>query len=201
VLADGKWFIAPNNGLLGLVTQHAARWECRRLSNSAYFLPDVSSTFHGRDIFAPAAAHLAAGVPWTRIAPSRTECFRLVAAAASYDRGIIEGNIIYFDRFGNAVTNISRILFNENIELPHVDQGKKGRRADSPTAAIAIYMGNFVLPKINTTFADVKVGEPLAFWGSMGTLEIGVNLGNAKALLGLKLLDKVTVKRVGKHAA
>lgn len=196
--ADGKFFIAPNNGLLGLVMQSAKKFECRLISNCKYFLPEVSSTFHGRDIFAPVAAHLACGVDWKTIAPQKTECFRLAQVAASYDRGFIEGNIIYFDRFGNAVTNISRELFDESFCS---SKKPKGRKATPSEPAVAIYVGKYTLPRIHKTFADVKPGEPVAYWGSMGTLEIGINLGNARSLMELRPLDKVTIKKVGEYAA
>lgn len=197
--ADGKYFVAPNNGLLGLVLQGASDWECRLISNQEFFLPEVSSTFHGRDIFAPVAAHLARGVPVKEIAPKKTECFRLATAAASYDRGYIEGNIIYFDRFGNAVSNITKELFDKGFGRSAV--AKKSRKGKSAEPAVSILVGNYELPKICKTFADVKPGEPVAYWGSLGTLEIGINLGNAHQAMGLRLLDKVTIKKVGNYAA
>ncbi|MCX7626488.1 MAG: SAM-dependent chlorinase/fluorinase [Candidatus Sumerlaeaceae bacterium] len=197
--ADGKFFVAPNNGLLGLVLQRATDWECRLISNEKYFLPNVSSTFHGRDIFAPVAAHLACGVPVKEIAPKKTECFRLATAAASYDRGYLEGNIIYFDRFGNAVTNITQELFEKGFGKKQ--SARKSRRIQETEAVVSVVVGNYELPKICKTFADVKPGEPVAYWGSLGTLEIGINLGNAHQAMGLRLLDKVTIKKVGNYAA
>ncbi|MGC8840564.1 MAG: SAM hydrolase/SAM-dependent halogenase family protein [Candidatus Sumerlaeaceae bacterium] len=197
--ADGRIFVAPNNGLLGLVLEGAKEWDCRLISNKKYFLAQVSSTFHGRDIFAPVAAHIAAGVPIENIAPQKTECFRLAAATASYDCGYIEGNIIYFDRFGNAVTNITRELFEKNF--PTKTTGKKGKKSRPAEPAIRITVNNYELTRICKTFGDVKPGEPVAYWGSMGTLEIGINLGNAHIAMGLRLLDKVTIKKVGEYVA
>lgn len=199
-VADGKYFVAPNNGLLGLVLQSAKEWDCRLISNEKYFLPEVSSTFHGRDIFAPVAAHLAAGVSLREIAPKQTECFRLATAAASYDRGYIEGNIIYFDRFGNAVTNITRELYEEGFGVKKRGAGKTTKASSKAEASVSVIVGNYELPRICNTFGDVKPGEPVAYWGSLGTLEIGINLGNAHQAMGLRLLDKVTVKRIGSHA-
>ncbi len=197
-VADGKYFVAPNNGLLGLVPQNAKKWECRLLSNSDYFLKEISSTFHGRDIFAPVAAHLANGVSVRSLAPRKTECFRLATATASYDRGYIEGNIVYFDRFGNAVTNITRELFEENFRSAKAKK-KRAQAGCDDEVPVGVLVGRYELPRICRTFADVRPGEPVAYWGSLGTLEIAINLGNAREALGLRLLDKVTVKKVGGH--
>jgi S-adenosylmethionine hydrolase len=196
--ADGKYFVAPNNGLLGLVLQGAQKWDCRLLSNEKYFRPQVSATFHGRDIFAPVAAHLASGVSAQKLAPRKTDCFRLATAMASYDRGFIEGNIIYFDRFGNAVTNITRELFEQNF-APKAPKGRTKKAPQGGEIAVSVTVNGYELPRISRTFADVKPGEPVAYWGSMGTLEIAINLGNARTAMELRLLDKVTVKRIGEH--
>lgn len=198
--ADGKIFVAPNNGLLGLVLQGAKQWDCRLISNRAYFLEEISSTFHGRDIFAPVAAHIASGVPIEEIAPQQTECFRLATATASYDRGYIEGNIIYFDRFGNAVTNITRELFEKSFPQKGSRSGR-GKKSASTLPVVSVAVKDYELTRICNTFGDVKPGEPVAYWGSLGTLEIGINLGNAHHAMNLRLLDKVTIKKVGEHVA
>jgi len=190
VRADGRYYIAPNNGLLSLVLRNSKEWECRLISNSKYFLDDVSSTFHGRDIFAPVAAHLARGVPLEEIAPQKTECFHLSVATPSFSKEALEGHIIYFDRFGNAVTNISRDLFEEVF-----GRKRSKKQQTSDTDAIRISVGKYEFTKIDNTFSDVAPGMPVVYWGSMGTLEIGVNLGNAKACLGLNLLDRVIIRK------
>lgn len=209
--AESRWFIAPNNGSLSLVAQHSEHCECRKVTNTKYFLPSLSHTFHGRDLFAPVAAHLAAGVPWTELAEQPSECFGMAMTTASYDRGIIEGNIVYFDHFGNAVTNIPRELFEQNfrenrkaVPSPKKSRGRSAsppEEAQQPPPAVAIYVGNYVIPALVETYGNVKTGEALAYWGSTGNLEIGINHGNAHKTLSLKLLDKVTLKRVGRNLA
>jgi hypothetical protein len=183
--AAGRWFVAPNNGILGYVAQGEKVAECRRLSNPRYFLPAVSSTFHGRDIFAPAAAHIAAGADLADLAPERARCFSLAAAEAAYDHGLIEGNAVYFDHFGNAITNIPRELFEAHFG---------GTRRKAP---VEVLFGRWAIPGIVSTYGDVRPGEVLAYWGSLGMLEIGVNHGSARDALGIRLLDRVTVKRTG----
>lgn len=203
--ASKQWFAAPNNGLLGPVAQRDNKSQCRRLTNPQYYLGTPSATFHGRDIFAPAAAHLAAGVPWTQLAPEKTMCFGLPASEPSYDCGIIMGNIIYFDHFGNAITNISHKLFMEsfNRKIPAHKRVSASRKAKSPSSgetgapAIAIQAGEYVIPGISRAYSDVKFGEALACWGSAGYLEIAVNHGNARSQLGLILPGKVIIRRIG----
>ncbi len=185
-----RWFVAPNNGLLNfLLNLTPAPLECRVLANSDYHLTSPSDTFHGRDIFAPCAAHLAAGVPWTLLAPRTTDLYGMPTTAASADCGVIEGNIIHFDHFGNALTNIPRELLNELIlsAVPHAPED--GR---APNEFVVQVDGDTVA-KIRRTYADVEPGETLAYWGSTGHLEIGINRGNAREQLEFQLLDKVTV--------
>lgn len=209
VKTNRQYFIAPNNGLLSVVVQQTQRFDCRKLSNAEYFLPSPSNTFHGRDIFAPAAGHLAAGVPLASIAPKKTELFGLATTTASYDAGIIEGNIIYFDHFGNAMTNISHDLYMDCFRTRGV-AGKPpaaGRQAKVAMpqrrgrTPIAVHVGNWVLPGISDTYASVNIGDAVAYWGSTGMLEIGINHGNARARLKLKLLDKISIRLHGKDVS
>lgn len=195
--AAERYFLAPNNGVLGPVAEETGSRECRVLEDTRYFEPNPSVTFHGRDIFAPAAAHLAAGVPLAQLAPRRTTCFGLPMSAAAYEPGLVEGNIVIFDHFGNAVTNIAREPF-ERVVLG-ARKGKGKSRPAEPHLTVSV--GNYVLPGLGRTYADVAPGEALAYWGSLGRLEIAVNHGNARELMELRLLDKVIVKRLGGRAA
>ncbi len=180
--AAGRFFIGPNNGILGLVAQREPEMECRALTNAAYFLPDISGTFHGRDVFAPAAAHLAAGVPVSRLAPRRTPCVGLPSSEAWHDRGSLLGDIICFDPFGNAITNIPRELFSRHFR---------------PGEPLLVHVGGRVINGIVRTYGDVEPGEPLAYWGSLDFLEIAVCRGNARDAMDLCLMEKVRVHRAG----
>lgn len=189
----GYYFIAPNNGVLSVVAQQLPGKQCHRLTNTDYMLPDQSATFHGRDLFAPAAAHLAAGVEWTLLAPHKTNLFNLAISTASFDSGIVEGNIVFFDHFGNALTNISREL--------HEEAFGQAVESEALTPPLAVHIDDWVIPRIGTTYADVPIGEAIAYWGSTGNLEIGINHGNARTQLHLKLLDKVSIRQHGKIQA
>lgn len=200
VRANNQWFIAPNNGIVATVIERSGGGECHRLDNPRYFLDSPSATFHGRDVFAPAAAHLAAGVPLAQLAPQPVECFRLVTSTASYDQGIIEGNIVYFDHFGNAVTNIPYEMYQESMtkseELPATGESPAVAQTD-----FAVTVGAHTIHRISKTYAEAEIGKAVAYWGSMGTLEIAINHGNLCQQWDLMLMDKVTVKRVATNAS
>jgi S-adenosyl-L-methionine hydrolase (adenosine-forming) len=179
VRAFEQWFIAPNNGLLGLVLEKAESVQCRELTNGRYFQSAISRTFHGRDVFAPVAAHLANGVPALELAPRHIDLAGLPVSTAFQEDENVHGNIVYFDRFGNAITNIdqgvARELVNFECEALLADRG-------------------LVIPVLHT-YGDVGRNQPLAYWGSLDLLEVGVNFGSARELLKLSLLQPVVLRR------
>lgn len=142
-----------------------------RPANPAYRRPDVSSTFHGRDIFAPVAAHLARGVPLVDLGPPADTFLRLPLAVRRDPAGRLIGRVRQVDRFGNLITSI-------------------------PSAAIAgrdcrITIGSTVVRGLARTFGDGPPGQPIALGGSSGYLEIAVPRGSAARLLGHDLGDLV----------
>jgi S-adenosylmethionine hydrolase len=171
--AGTHWFIAPNNGLLGYIAERYDNPVCRLLDQSQFFLPQVSVTFHGRDVFAPCAAHLARGVPADELAPNIVEPVGIPVPAVIADKDGLRGSIVYFDRFGNAITNIR---FKPKIANAH---------------RVTI---NELRITLTRTYAEVPLREPLAYWGSNGRLEIAVNHGNAREQLNLVLLQAVTLE-------
>ncbi len=155
-------FVAPDNGLLeaALATDPAVR--AFALEAPALRLAEVSSTFHGRDVFGPAAAHLARGVDPAAFGPAVSELVR-TGLAPSRDR---RGEVWTFDRFGNAITTI----------------------VSAPASALRI--GNRSLP-YRTHYAEVARGEALALAGSSGLVEISVREGSAREALGVAEGDPV----------
>ena len=147
------------------------------IQNPAYYLPEVSNTFHGRDIFAPVAAHLSLGVPLANIGPSVENLVQLPIPIPEISENTITGQIIKIDRFGNAITNIS-------------ESALTGETSD-----YEISVGTTVLTHINRAYAESEVGEPLAIIGSFGLLEIVINGGSAETHLGLKRGDVVEIQR------
>jgi S-adenosylmethionine hydrolase len=104
---EDAFFIGPDNGVLSFAAAQKKVKRVVELANPRYYLKPVSSTFHGRDIFAPAAAHLACGVAVGDFGPSLDEWTRLEWPEVAKSGGEIRGEVIYIDHFGNLITNVS----------------------------------------------------------------------------------------------
>lgn len=171
-------FLAPDNGLLGPLMDRNPGWKVRGVTENRFFRPSVSSTFHGRDIFAPVAAHLAAGVSPADMGPEIDNPERIsIPEVIKNPDGSIEGEIIFMDRFGNCVTNISR------DSIPPGDD-------------LMIEVSDKVTLRLEKTYSSVQSGEPLALVGSMNHLEVAVNGESAADLFSLETGEKVTVRAV-----
>jgi S-adenosylmethionine hydrolase len=179
----GSIYLAPDNGLVGHVLERREVREARIVERSELFLPRVSRTFHGRDIFAPVAAHLASGLelaavgrPVPRGRYERDELPRpRVKKTRSSGRASVEarGEVIYIDVFGNAMTNLMPM---EGLELSSLEAG------------------GLVIRGLSMAYGDVRTGRPLAIEGSSGWIEIAVNQGNASRDLGLEVGDRVVAR-------
>jgi len=179
----GQYFVGPDNGVFSRVLEEAeqsgAGWTGVVLSNADYWrLPDVSATFHGRDIFAPVAAHLVNGTFLTHLGDALTEPvrLRLPVFATESDNQVVTGEIIYVDSFGNCVTNIPA----HALPPPGMAQ-------------VAVTSGNLTLPYVQT-YGTVEDGQPLALIGSHGYLELAARRGNAEQLYGLTIGTPVRVQ-------
>lgn len=170
-------FVAPDNGLLSMVWREDA--EAHSLIRSEYRLPQVSATFHGRDIFAPAAAHLAAGVSLANLGPRVTEIERLALAHPSpVSATILRGAVVHIDHFGNLVTNI-----------------RTGDLAPALRASrITVQTGGAEITGLRVTYSEADEGELLAHWGSSGHLEIAVRGGCASGRLAVDIGEPVLVR-------
>ncbi len=171
-------FVGPDNGVLSFALAREEIIEIRRLDNDEYFYrapgvirKPVSNTFHGRDVFAPVAAHLSRDVPFDSLGEKLNDCVRLDWPQPETAGGILQGEIVYIDRFGNAITN---------IESP----GQDARHVRVPGK---------VQCDIKRSYQEVPGGQPLALVGSSGFMEIAVNGGNAAQMFALKLGDVVEV--------
>jgi S-adenosylmethionine hydrolase len=142
----------------------------REITNPAWMIGDkVSSTFHGRDIFSPAAAHLASGEDWTAAGPDVAQLVRLTPVSAAADAKGIRGQVIALDDpFGNLITNVPRADF----------QALGYARGDKVT--VQINGKPFVFP-YGKTFSDVPVGQPLVYIDSRGRVAIAINRGDFSA--------------------
>jgi S-adenosylmethionine hydrolase len=148
----------------------------RRVENAALFLPEISGTFHGRDIFAPVAGRLLAGLDPKELGPEENDPVTIQWSEPSHNRDTIEGCIIYIDVFGNLVTNITRA---------HIDRlGLKKPR---------VFLCGKEIGEPQPSYAIKSKGEPLAIFDSFGQLEIAVNQGNAAEIYGVGTGDEVIV--------
>lgn len=175
VRAGGQLFLAPDNGILKYIFDAHPGADVFRVTRTDLFLEPVSHTFHGRDIFAPVAAHVFRGLPAEKLGPVFTPLHQgNVSRPLWRDGKRLEGEIVYFDRFGNAVTNIPEELVKERI-------------------LECVRTHRSVIRKSVCRYADAKEGEPLVLIGSLGTLELSIRGGSAKTKLRLRIGDKMTV--------
>lgn len=180
ISVDGIYLVGPDNGLFELVLRRREPDAIVTLENEEYFLSDVSSTFHGRDIFAPVSAHLARGVDIEELGQSvePEDLKGLPPCDPFIEDERIECHVIHVDRFGNLITNLSRSDMADWLA------------GDSPVIDI---QGNEV--PLEETFEDSQGGQPLAYFGSTGQLELAVNNGNAERYFGADQGTTIMVTR------
>jgi len=170
-------FVGPDNGVLSLALTREKIKVIRRLENERYFLKSVSRTFHGRDIFAPVAAHLCQGVSPLELGSAQEDYVKLDWPQTRQEGDYIAGGIVYVDRFGNALTNIDGVLLSGCLKLES-----------------AILVNGKPLCSLKSHYQAVPLGQPVGVIGSTGFLEIAVNGGSAAEALGLKINDPVAVR-------
>jgi len=208
---DGRHFyIAPDNGLLSLIEEHAAdfhlpwrAWEIRteKLGRSPD-APPPSATFHGRDIFAPAAARVALGgqAALESLGPEIREMVAIdyTHYSAEASRGAMDMTVMALccDAFGNVITSLKKRDWEEfwRKNGPTVFPQGECECAWPEPGEIAVSAGGARWNGIVETFADVAPGEPLAYWGSGGRLEIAVRDGNAVESLSIAQGDTIRLK-------
>jgi S-adenosylmethionine hydrolase len=171
--------VGPDNGVLMPAAHFLGDFFVYEITNPRYMLNSISNTFHGRDIFAPVAAHILNGVPFKKIGERTRNFVDLNFGHGDITDKSATGNIIYIDRFGNAITNIN---------------GMRLREVLSYDKKIMMFAGN---KQKETMFVKsynfVKKGQLLTTIGSSNYLEIGVNQGNAAKKLALKQDDDIKI--------
>jgi S-adenosyl-L-methionine hydrolase (adenosine-forming) len=179
VAAGGYAFVTPDNGMLAPILQEVAASGAVKLDDPAYHYPGGSRTFHGRDVFAPAAAHLAAGVALERVGsaldPAALQRLEWPEPTPTPDG--FAATVLHVDRFGNLITSLpGSVLAGERWQ---------------------VRCGSVTIRGVSPTFAAVTVGEALAYVGSAGLLELAIRQGNAARSWGAARGDAVTVTRRG----
>ncbi len=169
---EGRLFVGPDNGLLLPAAERAGIAEVRELANPAYALETISRTFHGRDLFAPAAAHLANGVPLAELGPplDPDALVRLDLPEAAFSGDRIGATMLYVDSFGNIALNLTR----DDVERAGVVPGS---RIELELAGERYYA---VMAR---TFADARPGDVILYEDSYENMSVAINRGNAAAML------------------
>lgn len=201
VKMKGATYVAPDNGVLSLaLAQDSARLDgdclAVHLAEPRYRLQPISATFHGRDIFAPAAAYLASGVDplemGDEIPLSALVSLRSHQPVLQAD-GSWSGEILHIDRFGNLVTNFKERRYKGQGTRYKV-QGTAPDKSSIRPDQVSVTAGGVRIQGLSRTFSDVGRGELVAYVGSSGHLEIAVRDGSAAARLGVRIGDPIHVK-------
>ncbi len=171
-------FVGPDNGLFTPIYQREDFKAVEITNRDLFYSPQPSATFHGRDIFAPVAAHLSRGLAAGKVGPQIENLIRIDLPSPLVGPREIRGEVIHIDRFGNLTTNITKELFEKNVR-------------NNP---FKLRIGKRVLKSLSSSYTDGPKGELLAIWGSWGYLELSVNQGSAQQLLSTSKGTKLTVR-------
>jgi S-adenosylmethionine hydrolase len=170
VTGENQYFIAPDNGVLSLVYEREQNVVVRHANAEHYYLQPLSKTFHGRDIFAPVAAWLSKGAQTASMGEEITDFKRFAMPRPKVADGVSKGVVLRVDSFGNLVTNF------RSEDLPG---------AALQNGAVKFQVGSHAAIRLVDTFAQGGDGEPVAYVGSSGYIEIAVNKSSAARTLAL----------------
>ncbi len=167
VKTDNYLFVGPDNGVFSFIYRTEGFQKAWQITHASYLLPRVSTTFHGRDIFAPVAAHLSTGVSPEVVGVEHKNLVVLSDLEAKIEQGGIRGRVVYADHFGNLVSNISRDVFEK------VTAGKQFR----------IVAGGSEIERVVTHYGEAGEQEVVALFGSSGWLELSIKNGSCQKKL------------------
>ena len=179
VEAGDYLFVGPDNGLFSLAARILGMKRAIELTEKRFFLPEVSSTFHGRDIFGPVAAHLATGTAPDAFGAELGKIRALDIPRPATEEDGVSGEVIYEDSFGNLITNIRK----QDIE-------------PLSNAGCEVLINGASLKGVRKTYAVAAIGAALALIGSSGYLEVAVNSGSATGELKAGVGEKVKVRPI-----
>lgn len=171
-------FVAPDNGVLSFLTERDIK-RIIHITNEEYFLKPVSHTFHGRDIFAPVAAHLSRGEKAEKFGTAIRKIKKLKFTLPQVKNNRLMGEVMYVDHFGNLITNINQDVFLRFIE------GKK----------FQIVIRKAKISKISSSYQEGKEGLPIAIFGSFHNLEISFYRDDASRRLNLNKGSKIYIEK------
>jgi len=183
VETERSLFVGPDNGLLLLAAHNERIKSIYEISNRKYMLKRISRTFHGRDIFSPAAAYLARGVEPSEFGPVIRDPVKPSFSSPEIREEEITGEVIHIDGFGNIITNVSE----KNLKAAGISEGENLR----------VQLGDKqMILRVCSSYDEVQKNAPLSIIGGTGFLEISVNQGNASKILNVKIGTPVTLTRL-----
>ena len=174
--ANGHIFVAPDNGVLSLVLKGESTTPipaAYHITNESLFRSPVSNTFHGRDIFAPVAAHLARGAPIESVGPRIVDFLRKPLPEPRPQGNRLAGVILRIDKFGNIITNLRR----ENL-----------------SSDFSIKIAGLSITRLCSSFSEAESGEFFAIEGSTGFLELALNRGSAAEKLNVEPGEEIELE-------
>ena len=189
-------FVGPDNGVFSYVMAREPVEALVELADPRYRLPQVSHTFHGRDIFAPAAAHVASGVPVGALGPRVSDPVAFPPPRLEISPAGVIGEVLHADHFGNVITSIGLLTWSDGELLlePAFGEAGGGGRVHFRAGGAAVVVAGQEIAGVHRTYADVATGEALALVGSEGHLEVAVREGRAARSLGLRPGDAVVLR-------
>lgn len=178
---ENSLYVGPDNGLLMLAAQREEVSRIYEIANPRYMLKEVSTTFHGRDIFSPAAAHLARGTSPLDFGSEILDPVTPSFAKPATQKGKMRGEVIHIDGFGNIITNIAP----KDLRKIDLEQAR----------SLRVRLGDEDLTlRFCTAYGEVPRNTPLALVGSSGFLEVAVNRGDASETFRAKTGDKLVIE-------
>jgi hypothetical protein len=180
----GNVYLAPDNGLLTLVLERQGLDQAREVVNpEARRRGVLSSTFHGRDVFAPAAGWLSAGGAFDGLGPVVTDPVTFPTQPAVRVGGVARGRVVLVDRYGNVLTNLPREMVEDLAGNPQ-----------APALAVTLGRGGPWVVPLRRSYGGVEPGAEVAVFNSLGRLEVAVNQGSLAARREVKVGDQVEVR-------
>jgi len=177
IKTENYYFVGPDNGVLSLAARSDGIKKIISLTNRKFFLKELSSTFHGRDIFSPCAAYISKRFPLREFGKALPKIKSIGLPGPLIKKNRLYGEIIFVDKFGNLVTNITRDIFLKFI---------KKRK-------FSLHIKSKAVKKLYRFYRQAEGGEPFLCEGSFGFLEISLNNRSAKTCLRAKVRDKFFV--------
>jgi len=194
IASQTSWgvLVGPDNGVFSYIWDMVPPELTVALENPDYQRPVVSGTFHGRDVFSPAAAHIAAGVPLRAFGSEVSLPVRMPPPGMTLEDRRIRGEVLYIDRFGNVITSIGRLVWEGT--LLHLDPVfARGESRTLNARRVRVFAGGRDLGPIVRTYGETNAGDPVVLVGSEGLLELAINQGHGARELALGLGDVVEI--------